>query len=309
MAQAAPALETTTRRTGGTSPLARREARAFYGFASPWILGFILFGGGPVVAALLLSFAHWSLLSTPSWAGLANYRKMFADPLFYKSIANTVYFGAGSVCLGVVTSFLLAILLNQKVRGLGFFRTVFYLPSVVAGVATAILWVNILQPDYGLINHFLGLFGIKGPGWLVSEHWAIPGLILMSVWGAGNTIVIYLAGLQSISPALYEAALLDGAGWWNRFWNVTVPMMSPVIFFNVVTSLIASLQAYTLVLVMTEGGPNNATLMLGLYIYRQAFEYFDMGYAAALSWAMFALIGVATALQFLLARRWVHYDA
>lgn len=309
MAQAAPALETTTRRTGGTSKLARREAQAFYGFASPWILGFILFGGGPVVAALLLSFAHWSLLSTPSWAGLANYRKMFADPLFYKSIANTVYFGAGSVCLGVVTSFLLAILLNQRVRGLGFFRTVFYLPSVVAGVATAILWVNILQPDYGLINNFLGLFGIKGPGWLVSEHWAIPGLILMSVWGAGNTIVIYLAGLQSISPALYEAALLDGAGWWNRFWNVTVPMMSPVIFFNVVTSLIASLQAYTLVLVMTEGGPNNATLMLGLYIYRQAFEYFDMGYAAALSWAMFALIGVATALQFLLARRWVHYDA
>jgi len=312
MAQAAPALETTTRRTRrtqGTSKLARREARAFYGFASPWILGFILFGGGPVVAALLLSFAHWSLLSTPSWAGLANYRKMFADPLFYKSIANTVYFGAGSVCLGVVTSFLLAILLNQKVRGLGFFRTVFYLPSVVAGVATAILWVNILQRDYGLINNLLGFFGIKGPGWLVSEHWAIPGLILMSVWGAGNTIVIYLAGLQSISPALYEAALLDGAGWWSRFWNVTVPMMSPVIFFNVVTSLIASLQAYTLVLVMTEGGPNNATLMLGLYIYRQAFEYFDMGYAAALSWAMFALIGVATALQFLLARRWVHYDA
>ncbi|WP_406054388.1 carbohydrate ABC transporter permease [Kribbella sp. NBC_00889] len=309
MAQAAPALETRTRRNRRTSKLARREERAFYGFASPWILGFILFGGGPVVAALLLSFAHWSLLSTPSWAGLANYRKMFADPLFYKSIVNTIYFGAGSVCLGVVTSFLLAILLNQKVRGLGFFRTVFYLPSVVAGVATAILWVNILQPDSGLINSFLRFFGIEGPGWLVDEHWAIPGLILMSVWGAGNTIVIYLAGLQSISPTLYEAARIDGAGWWDRFWNVTVPMMSPVIFFNVVTSLIASLQAYTLVLVMTEGGPNNATLMLGLYIYRQAFEYFDMGYAAALSWAMFALIGVATALQFVLARRWVHYDA
>lgn len=313
MAQVAPALETGTQGTQGTrrrtSKLARREARAFYGFASPWIIGFILFGGGPVVAALLLSFAHWSLLSTPSWAGFANYHKMFADPLFYKSIVNTIYFGAGSVCLGVVTSFLLAILLNQKVRGLGFFRTVFYLPSVVAGVATAILWVNILQPDSGLINSFLRFFGVKGPGWLVDEHWAIPGLILMSVWGAGNTIVIYLAGLQSISPTLYEAARIDGAGWWSRFWHVTVPMMSPVIFFNVVTSLIASLQAYTLVLVMTEGGPNNATLMLGLYIYRQAFEYFDMGYAAALSWAMFALIGVATALQFVLARRWVHYDA
>jgi multiple sugar transport system permease protein len=309
MAQAAPDLGTRTRPSRRTSSPARREARAFYGFASPWILGFILFGGGPVVAALLLSFAHWSLLSTPSWAGLSNYKRMFADPLFYKSVLNTVYFGMGSVVLGVVTCFLLAILLNQKVRGLGFFRTVFYLPSVVAGVATAILWVNILQPDNGLINSVLGFFGIQGPGWLVDERWAIPGLILMSVWGSGNTIVIYLAGLQGISPTLYEAAVLDGAGWWHRFWNVTVPMMSPVIFFNIVTSLIASLQAYTLVLVMTEGGPNNATLMLGLYIYREAFEYFDMGYAAALSWAMFALIGIAIAVQFLLARRWVHYDA
>ena len=308
----APRISTRRR----TPPLVRREARSFYAFASPWIAGFILFGGGPVVAALLLSFAHWSLLSPPSWAGLANYQRMFADPLFYKSVLNTVYFAAGSVVLGVVTSFLLAILLNQKVRGVGFFRTVFYLPSVVAGVATALLWVNILQPDYGLVNSVLRFFGIHGPGWLVDPNWAIPGLILMSVWGAGNTIVIYLAGLQGVSPALYEAARIDGAGWWGRFWNVTVPMMSPVIFFNVVTSLIASLQAYTLVLIMTgggqpgtAGGPDNSTLMLGLYIYREAFEYFDMGYAAALSWAMFLLIGVATGIQFLLARRWVHYDA
>ena len=318
MTQTAPAPLSSkpipVRRRG--SALARQEARAFYGFASPWILGFVLFGGGPVVAALLLSFAHWNLLTPPSWAGLANYQRMFADPLFYRSIVNTVYFAAGSVALGVITSFLLALLLNQKVRGVGFFRTVFYLPSVVSGVATALLWVNILNPDSGLINSILRVVGIKGPGWLVDPQWAIPGLILMSVWGAGNTIVIYLAGLQGVSPTLYEAARLDGAGAWHRFWNVTIPMMSPVIFFNVVTSLIASLQAYTLVLIMTgggrpgtAGGPDNSTLMLGLYIYREAFEYFDMGYAAALSWAMFLLIGAATAVQFAFARRWVYYDA
>jgi len=297
MAQAAPALETTTRRTGGTSKLARREARAFYGFASPWILGFILFGGGPVVAALLLSFAHWSLLSTPSWAGLANYRKMFADPLFYKSIANTVYFGAGSVCLGVVTSFLLAILLNQKVRGLGFFRTVFYLPSVVAGVATAILWVNILQPDYGLINNFLGLFGIKGPGWLVSEHWAIPGLILMSVWGAGNTIVIYLAGLQSISPALYEAALLDGAGWWNRFWNVTVPAIRPSIAIATTLGIIQGLRIFDQILALTGGGPAGATETLATEIYKQAFSLGQFGFGSALALVLTVIILAFAILQ------------
>lgn len=306
-------LATVRRRQG---KLERQEARAFYAFVSPWLLGFILFGGGPLVAALLLSFANWPLLQAPSWVGFANYERMFSDPLFHKAVLNTFYFGIGSVVLGVSTSLFIAILLNQKVRGMALFRTLFYLPAVVAGVATAILWVNILQPDYGLINSALRLIGIQGPGWLSSEQWAIPGLILMSVWGAGNVIVIYLAGLQGISPTLYEAAMIDGAGWWGRFWHVTVPMISPVIFFNVVTSLVASLQAYTLVLIMTgggipgtAGGPNNATLLLGLYIYRQAFEYFDMGYAAALSWGMFVLIGAATAVQFTLARRWVHYDA
>jgi len=291
------------------SPLVRAEARRFYWFASPWILGFVLFGGGPVVASALISFTNWSLLSSPKWIGLDNYRQMAKDPVFYVSMRNTLYFGLGSVLLGVVTSFLIAILLNQKVRGMAFFRTVFYLPSVVAGIATALLWVNILHPDFGLVNYVLGLVGIQGPGWLTSETWAIPALILMSVWGAGNTIVIYLAGLQGIPTTMYEAATIDGASWWGRFWHVTVPMMSPVIFFNLITGFIASLQAYVLVLVMTNGGPANASLLFGLYIYRQAFEYFHMGYAAALSWILFVVIIAVIGVQFWLARRWVHYES
>lgn len=295
---------------GERSPLARAEARRFYWFVSPWIIGFILFGGGPVLASLVLSFTDWSLLDEPSWIGFDNYRTMINDDVFYTALRNTMYFGLGAVLLGVTTSFVLAILLNQKVRGIAFFRMVFYLPSVVAGIATALLWVNILHPDFGMINYLLGLVGVQNPpGWLTSEEWAIPALILMSVWGSGNTIVIYLAGLQGIPPTLYEAATIDGASWWGRFWHVTVPMMSPVIFFNMITGFITSLQAYVLVLVMTDGGPANATMLFGLYIYKQAFEFFNMGYAAALSWALFLMIIGVTGLQFWLARRWVYYEA
>ncbi|MEV0147827.1 MULTISPECIES: sugar ABC transporter permease [unclassified Nonomuraea] len=290
------------------SSLARREARRFHLFVSPWLIGFVLFGGGPIIASIAISFTDWNLLSSPTWAGLANYRKMAADPEFWDAVGNTFYYGVGAVSLGVLFTFGLALLLNQPLRFQGLFRTVMYLPSVVSGVATALLWLNILHPDYGLINKLLALVGVEGPPWLGSTEWAMPALILMSVWGAGNTIVIYLAGLQGIPTTLYEAAEIDGAGWWRRFWSVTVPMMSPVIFFNVVTGFIASIQAYTLILIMTEGGPANATMVLGLYIYRQAFVFFDMGYAAALSWAMFLIVIVVTLIQFGLARRWVHYE-
>jgi multiple sugar transport system permease protein len=272
------------------------------------VIGFVLFTGGPILASIAISFTHWNLLRSPTWAGLANYQKMVNDPEFWDSIGNTFYFGLGAVSLGVVFTFALALLLNQPLRCQGLFRTVMYLPSVVSGVATALLWLNILHPDFGLINKLLALVGVSGPPWLGSTEWAMPALILMSVWGAGNTIVIYLAGLQGIPKTLYEAAEIDGAGWWRRFWSVTVPMMSPVIFFNVVTGFIASIQAYTLILIMTEGGPANSTMVLGLYIYRQAFVFFDMGYAAALSWAMFLIVIVVTLIQFGLARRWVHYE-
>ncbi|GAA2384036.1 carbohydrate ABC transporter permease [Nonomuraea africana] len=288
--------------------LARREARRFHLFVSPWLIGFVLFTAGPIVAAVVISFMQWNLLRSPVWVGFANYERMFSDPEFWESLENTFQYGLGSVALGVTFTFLLALLLNQPLRFQGLFRTVMYMPSVVSGLATALLWLNILHPDYGLINKVLAAVGVQGPGWLASQEWAIPALVLMSVWGAGNTIVIYLAGLQGIPKTLYEAAEIDGAGWWRRFWSVTVPMMSPVIFFNVVTGFIAALQGYVLILVMTEGGPGNATMVLGLYIYRHAFVYFDMGYAAALSWAMFALIIAVTLIQFGLARRWVHYE-
>lgn len=291
------------------TPLARREARRFHGFMSPWTIGFVLFSGGPIVASVFLSFAKWDMLSSPKWIGLANYRRMFADQFFWSSIRVTLYYGAGAVALGTAFTFALALLLNQPVRFQALFRTVMYLPSVVAGIATALLWMNILHPDYGMLNHLLALVGITGPGWLASTGWSVPALVLMSVWGSGNTIVIYLAGLQSIPESLYEAAQLDGAGWFRRFRHVTVPMMSPVIFFNLVTSFIGSIQAYSLILVMTNGGPANSTMVLGLYIYRNAFQYFDMGYAAALSWAMFLIIIAVTAIQFVLARRWVHYES
>jgi len=294
------------RKPGG---LERKEARQFYLFISPWLIGFVLFGGGPIIASALISFTDWSLLNSPRWIGLANYQQMFQDPLFYTSLKNTLYFGVGSVLLGVVTSFLLALLLNQKVRGMAFFRTVFYLPSVVSGIATALLWVNIFHPDFGLINYVLSWFGIQDPGWLTSEQWVIPALIIMSAWGAGGTMIIYLAGLQGIPAYLYEAAAIDGATWWSKFWHVTVPMMSPVIFFNVLTGFIASLQAFVLILVMTNGGPANGSMVYGLYIYREAFQYFNMGYASALAWVLFIIIIIFTFVQLRLAQRWVHYES
>lgn len=292
-------------------PQARREEREFYLFISPWIIGFILFGAGPIIASAVISFTNWSLLSSPQWAGLQNYRRLFRDPLFTITLKNTLVYAVASVGLGVVVGFLLALLLNQKVRGMALFRTIFYLPSVVAGIATALLWVNIFHPDFGLINYALAQVGIQGPGWLQSPQWAMPALIIMSVWSAGGAMVIYLAGLQSIPEHLYEAAALDGAGPLRKFWHITVPMMSPVIFFNLIVGFITSLQAFVLILVMTAptpGGPANSTLVYGLYLYRSAFQNFEMGYASAMAWVLFVVIMLITAIQFRLAQRWVFYE-
>jgi multiple sugar transport system permease protein len=288
--------------------MARREERELYIFISLWIAGFILFDAGPILASFVISFTDWSALSAPHWVGGANYQRLLVDPLFFKAMGNSLYFGLGSVGLGLVVSFLLALLLNQPVPGIAFFRTIFYLPSVVSGIAVAILWIMILHQDFGLINSALAWFGIKGPGWLVQPQWAMPALILMSLWGAGGSMVIFLAGLQSVPAHLYEAAAIDGAGAWSRFWNITVPMMSPVIFYNLIVGFIASIQGFVLVLIMTNGGPANATLMYGLYLYRVAFQFFQMGYASALAWVLLVVIMMITALQFALSRYWVYYE-
>jgi multiple sugar transport system permease protein len=290
------------------SKRARREEIEFYLFISLWIIGFIAFDAGPIIASFVISFTDWSALSKPNWVGLANYQKMLIDPLFYKAMSNSLYFGLGSVGLGLIVSFLLALLLNQKVAGISIFRTIFYLPSVVSGIAVAILWIMILHQDFGLINSGLAWFGIKGPGWLVQPQWAMPALILMSLWGAGGSMVIFLAGLQSVPVHLYEAASIDGAGTWGKFWTITVPMMSPVIFYNLIVGFIASIQGFVLVLIMTNGGPANATLMYGLYIYRLAFQFFQMGYASALAWVLLIVIMIITAVQFALSRYWVYYE-
>jgi multiple sugar transport system permease protein len=288
---------------------ARREEREFYLFISLWLIGFALFDAGPIVASFLVSLTDWSLLEAPKWVGFGNYLKMARDPLFFTALWNSIYFGVGSVGLGLIVSFLLALLLNQKVLGISLFRTIFYLPSVVSGIAVAILWIMILNADFGLLNTALGWVGIRGPGWLVQPQWVKPALILMSLWGAGGSMVIYLAGLQSVPQYLYEAAEIDGAGPWGKFWNVTVPMMSPVIFYNLIVGFIASLQGFVLVLIMTgDGRPANAALMIGLYLYRQAFVNFNMGYASALAWVLLMVIMLFTAAQFYLAQHWVFYE-
>jgi len=289
-------------------PQARREEREFYLFISLWIIGFVLFDAGPILASFAISFTNWTALSDPQLVGLANYQRMLADPLFFTAFWNSLYFGVGSVGLGLIVSFLLALLLNQRVWGMSLFRTIFYLPSVVSGIAVAILWIMILHKDFGLINSALAAIGIQGPGWLVEPQWAKPALILMSLWGAGGSMVIYLAGLQSVPQHLYEAAAIDGAGTWGRFWNVTVPLMSPVIFYNLIVGFIASIQGFVLVLIMTNGGPANATLMYGLYLYRVAFQFFQMGYASALAWVLLLVIMLITAAQFYFAKYWVFYE-
>lgn len=287
---------------------ARREEIAFYCFILPWIAGFILFDAGPIVASFVISLTDWTMLRDPHWIGLTNYDRMVNDATFFKAIRNSIYFGAGSVSLGIVTAFLLALLLNQPVRGISVFRTIFYLPALVSGIAIAILWTNLLHPDYGLINALLAKIGIDGPGWLKSADWAMPGMIMMSVWSVGGSVIIFLAGLQGVPAHLYEAAALDGAGPWSKFRNVTVPMMSPVIFYNIIVGFIVSLQSFVLFLIMTDGRPANATLVLGLYIFRYAFKFLDLGYASAMAWVLLVVIMIITLVQFMMAKYWVHYE-
>ena len=275
----------------------------------PWMIGFICFSAIPIVASLVLSAADWSMLQPPTWVGFGNYAEIFGhDPLFRKSLVNTVYYVFLSVPAGIVVALALAILLNQKVVARPLFRTCFYVPSLVTGVSVAVLWSWLLNPQFGLINHFLSLFGIQGAEWLYNTKTAMPAMIVMSLWGVGGSMVIYLAGLQGIPEQYYEAAEIDGAGTWKKFQHITVPMITPTIFFNLIMGVIGSFQTFTQFFVMTNGGPANATLTYVLYLYRNAFEYFRMGYAAALAWLLFIIILIVTILQFWGAGHWVYYE-
>ncbi len=306
MSAAAPAAGQRRRRM---SRLRLREAIDGYICIAPWVLGFIIFTAFPIIASFVLSFSRYTILDAPHFIGLANYTKMVSgDPLFWQSLKVTVIYTVLLVPLGTVGGYLLALLLNQTVQGLGFFRTVFYLPVVTPAIATSYLFAWMLNPEIGLVNNFLASLNIEGPQWFASRQWVIPSFIVMSLWGLGGNMILYLAGLQGVPTVLYEAAMLDGAGAWAKFRNVTLPMTSPVIFFTFLTGMIGTFQVFTGAYVITEGGPADASLFYILYLYQNAWNYLKMGYAAGLAWVLFAIIFVLTLISLRVSGRYVYYE-
>lgn len=270
--------------------------------------GFLIFTIGPMIASGVFSLTNWTIGSSPSFIGGENYKVLVHDPLFWKSLSVTAYYTIGSVPLVLIVGFFVALLLNQKIKGLSFWRTIYFLPTLVPAIAGAVLWIWIFNPDFGLLNSLLRGAGLPTSQWIYSERAAIPSLILMSTWGFGNAMVIFLAGLQGIPRQLLEAASIDGAGTWARFRNVTLPFMTPTIFYNLVTGVIGTFQVFNQAYVMTQGGPNNATLFYIYYLYTKAFGQGNMGYAAALAWVLFVIVLIVTLLLFRNARGWVYYE-
>ena len=287
-----------------------REAISFYLFILPWTIGFLAFIFGPIVASFVLSFSRYDIISSPRFVGLDNFAELVTDELFWRSLYNTLYIVVIAVPLGMVISFAVALLLNQKVRFMASYRTMYFMPSIVPAVASAALWLYLLQPQWGLINGVLEFVGIPGPGWLASEVWSKPAIIMLMVWASGGTMIIYLAGLQDIPDSLYEAAEIDGAGWGQKFRHVTLPLMTPTIFFTLVLGIIGTFQVFDVIFVLTDGmgGPLNSTLVYLIYLYRNGFNFFRMGYASAMAWILFMIILVITIIQFRMASRWVYYE-
>ena len=287
----------------------RREFYAGYLFAGPWFLGFLVFGGGPIFFSLIMSFCEYDVLSPPKFVGLRNYVTMIGhDPLFYKSLWNTLFMGIG-IPLGMTVSLGIALLLNFEIKGMAVYRTFFYLPAIMPAVAASILWIWIFNPHEGILNALLEKLGVVGPAWLQNQHWSKPALILMGLWGAGGGMIVWLAGLKGIPKHLYEAAEIDGAGRLRKFCNVTLPMISPYILFNLVMGLIGTFQIFTQAYIMTRGGPVDSTLFYAFYLFNNAFRYMKMGYASALAWVLFAVILILTVIQLQLSKHWVHYES
>ncbi|NLE45966.1 MAG: sugar ABC transporter permease [Chloroflexi bacterium] len=298
------------RLSGSTTRLQAKRAFWGYIYLSPWLFGLSIFIVGPILASIYFSMTSYDVISAPRWVGLENYAQAFAgDKLFWPSLERTLRYAFVTVPLGVAGSLFLAILLNQGIRGTGGFRTLFFLPSLTPTVALAILWKWLFHPNLGPVNAMLEWFGIVGPGWLTVKEWAMPALIIISLWGSlgGTRMIIFLAGLQGVPRALYEAAELDGAGTWSKFWNVTLPMISPTLLFNLVLGVIGALKVFSLAFVATLGGPSYATWFYALHIYRQAFEYFRMGYGCALSWIFVVLLLAFTYVQVSTSKAWVYY--
>lgn len=298
----------------------RKNLRTGLLFISPWLVGFLAFNLYPALASLYYSFTNFKILQDPRWIGLDNYTKLINDPIFWKSLTNTLYITVVGVPLAVVVALGIALLLNRRgIRGIGIFRTIFYLPVVIPGVAAAILWIFLLSPINGLVNQGLHAIGIAGPGWFFDPAWAKNGIILMTVWAAGDVVIIYLGALQGVSRALYEAAEVDGAGAWVKLRHVTIPMISPAILFNLITGAIAAFQSFTQAYVISAGvgrgndgsigGVQNSLLFYGLNLYNNGFRYFQMGYASALAWILLVLILIATLVMLRAARDRVYYES
>ena len=279
-------------------------------FVSPWIIGFLVFTLFPVGASLYYSFCDYDILTEPIWIGNLNYQELLTDELFWKTLYNTVYFAAISIPLGLVFSLLVAVLLNQAVKYKSLFRLLYYLPSLVPLVAGAMIWLWVYNGKYGLLNYGLSLIGIDGPLWLTDATWTKPALIVMGLWGIGNTMVIYLAALQDVPIQLYESAEIDGAGFWVKLRHITIPLISPVIYFNMVMAIIGSLQVFAVpYIMMRDGGPDKSALFYAVYLFENAFRYNRMGYACAMAWILFILIVVLTWFATKATRKHIHYGA
>ncbi len=295
----------------GRTPMARWEAVSFYLMISPWVIGFFTFIAYPMVRSFYLAFTRYNLKTPPKWVGLDNFVKMFTDDdLFWQSFKVTSLYVLGSVPAGTLFALLVAMILAQQLRGVNFWRTIYFMPTMVSGVAVAVMWTYLLNPQFGLANAMLKVLGLPTIGWLTDPNWSKPSLILINAWAFGGSVVIFLAALQDIPRQLYEAADLDGANAWVRTRYITLPMLTPVIFFNLINGIIGAFQYFTNAYVITggSGGPAGSTTFYSLLLYRNAFSYFKMGYAAAMAWLLFAAVFVMTLLLFKSSGRWVYYE-
>lgn len=309
MKQTLPALpQTGTIRRRFRLSQRTQEELTGYLFILPWLFGFLIFTAGAMIFSFGLTFYKADLLTEAKFVGFGNVIKLLQDQLFFKSLWVTTYYTIFTVPLSIALGLSIAIGLNQKLPLRPVWRAFYYMPSLVSGLAVAILWTWVFNPDIGLLNQSLKLVGIQGPRWLFSERWAMPAFVIMGLWSSGANMLLYLGGLQSIPTTLYEAAEIDGASSWQRFWKITLPMLSPTIFFSLITAIIGSFQVFTQALVMTDGGPNFATLTMVLYLYRNGFEQLNFGYASTLAWALTLIILIFTVLTLRSSALWVYYE-
>ncbi|MDR1018588.1 MAG: sugar ABC transporter permease [Lachnospiraceae bacterium] len=289
--------------------IARRSAKNFYLYTSPWLIGFVVLTLYPILYSFYLMFTDTDLTGHGKFIGIENWVYAFKeDPLFFKAFFNTLKYVAMFVPLSLILAFFIALLLSQKIRGVGFFRTAFYIPYITSGVAVTILWGWIFQKDFGIVNYLLGLIHIKGPNWLGDKHMAMVAVVILSLWTIGNNIIIMLAGIQDIPKSYYESAQIDGAGFWRQTFNITLPLTTPTIYFNLIVTIIAAFQVFQQPLILTAGGPLNSTYTAAIHIYNNGFIYGKMGYASMMAWAMFAVIMIITLVVVRSSKHWVFYD-